>query len=244
MIDFEVILPADSFIGKLARLPLRFIPKNLEVKILSGPNRGLNWVVGSSTNGCWLGTYESEQTKRINLLLASLDDGFVFYDCGANVGYFTLLASRLKYKKIYCFEPNPANIFFLNQHLSQNIISSVEVFDLALSKERGTASFNFEKGRAEGRIAAEGAFEVSLASLDQLVGEGKILPPAAIKMDIEGSELDALIGASYTLKTFMPLIFLSTHSEQLKSDCVSFLKDFGYRFEFIGNDVIFALKPN
>jgi hypothetical protein len=63
-------------------------------------------------------------------------------------------------------------------------------------------------------------------------------------MDIEGSELDALIGASYTLKTFMPLIFLSTHSEQLKSDCVSFLKDFGYRFEFIGNDVIFALKPN
>ena len=66
-------------IGRLARLPLRAIPKSTVVPILSGPSKGLRWTVGAGRHGCWLGTYESHFARLIAKLVRP---GMLAFDVG------------------------------------------------------------------------------------------------------------------------------------------------------------------
>ena len=47
-------------IRALVRAPLRAIPRAARIPILRGPARGMRWVVGSATHGCWIVSYERE----------------------------------------------------------------------------------------------------------------------------------------------------------------------------------------
>ena len=64
-VDWSKIPPGTIF-GKLLRLPLRLVPKGTVVRVRGGLNRGMKWVVGSSTHGCWLGTYEMAKQNTID----------------------------------------------------------------------------------------------------------------------------------------------------------------------------------
>src|SRR3989454_7017615 len=101
-----------SVAGKFLRWPLRFVPRELAVPIRQGALRGKRWVVGSSTHGCWLGSYE--YTKR-KLFESYVIAGDVVYDIGANVGFYTLLASVLVGRggQVVAIEPLPRNIAYL-----------------------------------------------------------------------------------------------------------------------------------
>src|SRR5579864_334767 len=81
-INFSAI-NRSSLLGRILRLPLRLLPRGSVVPILQGPLRGRRWIVGSSTHGCWLGSYENGEQK---ILQASIRPGSVVYDIGANVG--------------------------------------------------------------------------------------------------------------------------------------------------------------
>jgi hypothetical protein len=60
MLNFSNI-PNKYFLGKLLRLPLRFIPKSIVVSVIQAPLRGYKWIIGSGINGYWLGSYEYEK---------------------------------------------------------------------------------------------------------------------------------------------------------------------------------------
>ena len=44
-------------LGRILRFPLKAVPRRMVIPILSGPNRGLRWIAGSSIHGCWIGWY-------------------------------------------------------------------------------------------------------------------------------------------------------------------------------------------
>src|SRR4030095_268661 len=92
-------------IGRLARLPLRAIPKSTVVPILSGPSKGLRWTVGAGQHSCWLGTYEGHFARLLDQLVRP---GMLAFDVGAHSGYFTLMLSRLvgETGKVISFEPS------------------------------------------------------------------------------------------------------------------------------------------
>ena len=58
-------IPAASFLGWFLRLPLRLLPKASVVRVRTGLNKGMRWIVGSGTHGCWLGTYESDKQQAL-----------------------------------------------------------------------------------------------------------------------------------------------------------------------------------
>jgi hypothetical protein len=80
-----------SIMGKVLRIPLRMIPKNIVVPILQGPLKGVRWVYGSSNAGCWLGSYE-----LVNQLVLHdhIKKGMTIFDIGAHVGFYSLLFSK------------------------------------------------------------------------------------------------------------------------------------------------------
>jgi hypothetical protein len=90
-VDFSSI-SAQNRIGKLLRFPLRFIPAETTLPILQGMLRGSKWISNSSTNGCWLGSYEYTKQK---IMARTIQPGKVVYDVGAHVGFYTLLTAKL-----------------------------------------------------------------------------------------------------------------------------------------------------
>jgi hypothetical protein len=68
-----------SLAGRAVRLPARLIPRTMMVPIRRGPAKGLRWIVGANTHGCWLGTYELEKQRA---LMRFVREGMTIYDVG------------------------------------------------------------------------------------------------------------------------------------------------------------------
>ena|ERR1700720_1331734 len=216
----------NTLLGKVLRYPLRILPRDTALPILQGPLRGKKWIVGSHIHGCWLGTYESEMQKSV---AKEIKPGDVFYDVGANVGFYSLLGAVVASPgKVYAFEPLSTNIDYLVKHLKLNKIHNVEVIDVAVSDAVGSAPFQAEETRAMGRLGTSGGVYVRTSTLDALIKEQKIAPPCCIKMDIEGAEFRALLGAKQCFARYRPKLFLATHGESVQQQCRQLLKSWNY----------------
>lgn len=211
-------------------MPFRFLPRELVLPVLQGPLRGKKWIVGSHLHGCWLGSYELDMQKRI---ARELRPGGVFYDVGANAGFYSLLAAVLVAPAtVYSFEPLPANAAYLRKHLDLNRIRNVKLFELAICDRAGTAFFTTEETRAMGKLQPGGNLSVKTETLDALLQTQVLGPPNFIKMDIEGGEYFALLGAKECFAQHRPKLFLATHGRKVHDDCCRLLASWNYELEY------------
>ena len=200
---------------------------------MQGPSKGRRWIVGSSNHGCWLGSYEFEQRSIFEQYVGI---GDVVFDVGAHVGFYTLVASVLvgSAGRVVAFEPLPGNLFYLREHLSMNHVSNVTVIDKAVTDHAGMVKFRSRESRAMGRIADDGDMSVAAVCLDDLIENSDLPPPTCIKVDVEGGEYRALIGAREFLSRAHPVIFLSTHGRDIHADCCQLLRQ--CKFDLISLD--------
>jgi len=226
-----------SWVGRLARLPLRAIPPEMKLPILQGRLRGKKWIAGSSVHGCWLGSYEYNKRQVFEKVVAS---GSVVFDIGANVGYYTLLAAVLvgPRGKVVAFEPVPDNLRYLKEHLRLNHIANVSVIEGAVSDHSGEMFFAEGGNLSEGHIAAEGKLQVKVFSLDDLTSDDILPLPAYMKIDVEGAEVSVLTGARKLVERARPTIFLATHSRILHQQCCDLLRSMNYELRPLGTDSI------
>jgi FkbM family methyltransferase len=218
-----------TLIGKTIRLPLRLIPAHAKVRIIQGPLSGSRWIAGASVPACWLGTYEWEKQRRFCEVVRR---GDVVYDLGANVGFYTLLASVLTGAsgKVYSFEPSARNLRLLRSHLDLNHVGNVSVVEAAVSSNDGCAQFDLGPNPSMGHLTENlsKAVAVRTVALDTLVLSAQILPPNVIKCDIEGGEYDALMGARRMIEQYRPTIFLATHNDEVHARCCCLLTELRY----------------
>lgn len=233
MINFSAVRP-ESLAGKIVRYPFRALRHGIVLPILQGSLRGKKWIVGWHLHGCWLGSYEWTMQKR---MAKELKPGNVFYDVGANVGLYTLLAATLVASgRVYAMEPLAANVGYLRKHLELNGIQNVEVLELAVSDQAGTAHFEAEETRAMGRIGTGGYVVVQTSTLDVLLQEGRVAPPDFIKMDIEGAEFSALLGARGCFARYRPKLFLATHGKEVHEHCCHLLSSWRYEYQYVSRE--------
>ncbi len=231
MTDVAVRIPRTSFVGKLARLPLRLVPKGSVMRVLSGPLRGAKWVVGAGVHGCWLGIYESDKQQTF---VAHVKPGMTVFDIGAHVGFYTLLSARLvdKSGRVFAFEPSPRNLPKLKEHVHLNRGDNITVLECAVADAHGEMGFDIPALNADqgymGRISENGSVRVPVETIDGLIAAGTIAPAQVVKMDVEGAELKALQGGREFFTTHHPTIFLATHGAQVHQDCCNLLRDWGF----------------
>jgi len=197
--------------------------------------RGFRWAFGSGNPGYWLGSYKLTKQKK---LMEFLKEGAVFYDLGAHVGFFTLLASCLvgDHGQIVAFEPNPENVKFLNKHIEWNQRKNVTVIEAAIGDQTQLVCFDPCLTRATGAVCSTGRMTVQMLTLDYLYKQAKIPAPQVIKIDIEGSECMALEGGRKLISERRPIILVSTHGEEALEGCVSLLREFDYRLDCVGDE--------
>lgn len=228
-------IPYQSLPGKLLRLPLKLIPAESQLPILQGKLRGKRWIVGSSTHGCWLGSYEYEKQRLFEQLVVP---GSIVFDVGAHVGFYTLLAATLvgPTGHVWAFEPVPRNLLYLKEHLRLNHITNATVVATAIADYCGVSYFDERSGSSTGHLAPQGRLRVPIATLDHLLTEGQMSMPTYIKIDVEGSELLVLTGAKTILATAHPTLFLATHGQTVHQQCCNLLSTLGYQLTALDSE--------
>ena len=174
-----------------------------------------------------------------------LDSG-VFYDIGANVGYFSVEMARLRgAMKIVAFEPQTALAAAIISSTRVNGMNNVQVVQAAVGDAArqtelyvAPASIHASAVADSGRPSV-GTVQTQMIAIDDLVEAAEIPPPDMVKMDVEGSEHLVFQGAHRTFRAYRPHIFLEYHAkddpgmrvrhqvEQLVADC-SELEVFGH----------------
>lgn len=118
------------------------------------------------------------------------------------------LASSLVFKKhckhvkrIYAFEPDPECYQICLERKRRESLSEAELFPYGTWSERRTLYFKTTAGGAS-RICTNGENSIAVIPIDEAVPSGERI--TMIKMDIEGSELEALKGAKRTIQRHKP----------------------------------------
>jgi FkbM family methyltransferase len=207
------------------------------MRILSGPGRGLTWIAGAGPHGIWLGHYERAVQRAVS---AQIREGDVFFDIGANAGFYSLLASRLvgARGRVLAFEPLSANLAYLVEHVRLNQADNIEVLELALAARSGRAQFDPTSSRFTGHLGASGSLEVETSSLDELVSAERVPGPSIVKMDIEGGEVEAIRGGIGLFRTSRPRLILATHGAESDRCCRQLLENCGYRIDLLSGDEV------
>jgi len=195
--------------------------------VVSGPLRGAKWIVHSSLHSCLVGDYEPGTQLVFQRYISP---GSVVFDVGANVGFLSLLASRLAGPagRVIAFEPAPVAVGYLRRHVALNRAHNIEIIAVAVADENGRARFSSAGPVEMGHLADDGQLEVETASLDTLVETGIIPPPDVVKIDVEGAELGVLRGAQAILRARRPVVVLSTHGLESHEASCSLLRSLGY----------------
>jgi FkbM family methyltransferase len=165
------------------------------------------------------GLYELDTLRVLRKLLRP---GMHFVDCGANIGYFTLLGARLvgPAGRVDAIEPDPVNRARLEEHVKANgSPAQIRVHGMAASDSTGTATLYHPTGERNhgeaslipGVIAASAqTYTVTTARLDALLDH----TPDVVKMDIEGAELAALRGMTRLLAGDRPPRLVIEHNPE------------------------------
>jgi FkbM family methyltransferase len=158
------------------------------------------------------GEYEPEVTRR---LMHELRPDDVFYDIGANVGYYTCAALKHGVGRVMAFEPDPltASVLRLNLRLNGAAEAACQVLEIALGSAATNAVFHRSHVSNSGRsgfhaVDAVASFEVRIETVDSLLAAGRIPAPTVMKIDVEGHEHEVLRGASRLLHCFPPRLIV------------------------------------
>lgn len=140
----------------------------------------------------------------------------IFVDCGAFDG--DSLKSFVyrrgdDFKKYIALEPDPVNLKNLENDISSmkpSLKNKITIYPVAATDKRGKLRFD-ATGTAAATISETGTIEINCAPLDDILANSH---PTYIKMDIEGAELNALLGAKQVIQEFKPVLAISVYHQQ------------------------------
>jgi FkbM family methyltransferase len=170
-------------------------------------------------------------------------------DIGANIGYFSVIAAALVKDagQVHAFEPMPENLDRLRKNLAPfrwaraqpyavgNVTGEVPIY--YNEKEAGWASIHDQR-RLENLPCASTA---NVVRLDDWTQRDSLNRVDFIKLDIEGGELDALLGAPRMLSEFHPIIVAETRSNWNYNEIRQLLDATGYKCRPFHGDSILAI---
>jgi FkbM family methyltransferase len=221
-----------------------FKDEGAQLRITGGELVGKNWVRFMSTfcDQYIDGSYE----RPIQQALAKyLRPGMVFYDVGANGGFFSLLGAQLVGPSgtVISFEPHPQTARQCRAQIDANGFRNVTVVTAAVSDKVGTHKFSdgeFSVMRSlQDAETAPKTIIVKTTTLDHEIS--KFPPPDVLKIDIEGAEIDALRGADILLTEKKPIFLVEVHSNELAIQYDALMNRYRYQtFDLSGRPISVA----
>ncbi|MET3580224.1 FkbM family methyltransferase [Mesorhizobium robiniae] len=186
------------------------------------------------------GTYEFPIQEAI---VSLLEPGNVFYDVGANIGFFSLIAARRvgSHGQVYAYEPVPRNAAAIRRSRDVNRLSTIQVFAEAVGAVTGDAELLLARHLGGATLAnvstppdVNGRLSVRTTTLDDSIARYGLRPPTLVKIDVEGAEIDVLRGMTAALTAYRPKVICEVDAatksglDHKAREIIGFLATAGY----------------
>lgn len=210
-----------------------------------------------------------KEPEMIGWIHDFVKEGDVLYDIGANVGAYSLIASKHLSGRvsIFAFEPG----FMTFQELCRNIITngcqeSITALQIALSDETSLGTFNYNNLVPGGALHAFGdavdckgeafspVFRQRVLSfrIDDLIRQFRLPVPNHLKIDVDGIEHKILIGAGDVIRDpALKSVILELEEGSAEANAiVKLMSEVGFtvmskhRYVYGGNDGPYANMHN
>ncbi len=190
-------------------------------------------------SGHLLGTHDPTVQR---VLVSHLKPGNCFYDVGAHVGFFSILAAGLVGEKgfIVALEPDRRNVALLWETLARNSLTLItDVVNQAAWSHAGNVRLLSAKPGPRSNtgmskivpVNLPDSYEVSCTTLDKL---SKTHPaPTLIKIDVEGAESEVLKGAEELFTHSRPHLICEVHDPGTASFVETWLNTKDYELRWL-----------
>lgn len=192
---------------------------------------------GHEANG--IAGYENSLLGQLELLIAP---GSVAYDIGANIGLAAVPLAKAvgPSGQVFCFEPNPLCVAYLQANLERHGCNQCRILPLAVTGGEQQVAFTVNFANSLLGLSLHSGFygskigqEILVAGdrLDLLQQRFRLPPPDVIKIDVEGAEVAILPGLRPVLEASRPLLLLELHHFTLAAALLPELSALGYWFQ-------------
>jgi FkbM family methyltransferase len=191
--------------------------------------------------------FRENYERELIYLSKILSPGNVFIDVGANIGIYSLAASRLvgETGRVLAFEPSVQSLPVLERNIGLNRLTNVRTFPVALAQNSGRAWLHRGPNPSLNSLGKDPSWKedgeaIVTETLDKALNRAGIHRVSVIKMDVQGAEELVLRGARETLSSEHPVIIFEVWPEGASLLGLSptgpwdLLKSGGYEFFAVG----------
>ena len=227
----------------------RAVPRDSRVwmQVKSGPAEGIWLRLNPRTAAATLNG--SGERRELEIVRDHLRPGMTFYDVGANIGIFSMMAARIVGSggQVVAFEADPEIGERLREHARRNSFSWMSVEQKAAWRESGTVMFervdaSVSPDRGVGHVVdSKNERVVSLDAIALDDCSPKYRAPDFIKCDVEGAEGEVFQGARRLLENQRPRVLCEIHNERSRQLVLHEFSRFDYVRENCNENHILAL---
>ncbi len=261
MIDYSEILDDGSLflrLGNGIEFYGRYGPFNFEYE--NGylyRNRKREKLIGGCDYGSFYHILKEIFVMNDYEIYYQLRRGDIVIDAGANIGLFTVKAGKEvgPEGKIIAIEPEETHLSFLRRNIEANHLKNVEIVSKGIwSEQRRSNLYLYDNTGYHSLYSDEdfpkgctltGVIDIELDTIDNISRELRLNRVDFLKMDIEGSELEALVGAKETLAANDVKLAVASyhrvHGEPTYKALIPQLKDLGFKV-MRGGGTLYARK--
>ncbi|WP_288235938.1 FkbM family methyltransferase [uncultured Prochlorococcus sp.] len=207
-----------------------------------------------SEKGFWRMKCINKKHKKLNYLISKLTKDDIFWDVGANIGQISLFAGLVSEAYTYSFEIEPFTFSMLVDNVNKNNLNkSITTLPIGLGKQNNLQPIFIDNdpytNSARNCLYDKNIYEDNLPKLIVMKGDDVLEKfncklPTFLKIDVDGPELDVLIGmkkilSNEKLKNIVVECILSGDSENYKP-----IKEYLSKFNFKENYEFSNSKSN
>ncbi|MDR0818705.1 MAG: FkbM family methyltransferase [Oscillospiraceae bacterium] len=152
---------------------------------------------------------QSEEHFDAEIIVPRLVNDEIFIDGGVMNFDTSLNLLKLNYgvKKIYAFEPDPANFRLAAKAVAESGFANVDLRQAGWGSERAKLKWKSDGGGSH--VDENSSLEVDVYAIDDIIPENEKV--TFIKLDVEGLELEVLKGAARTIRQCKPKLAISIY---------------------------------
>ena len=173
-----------------------------------------------------------------------------FIDCGCNYGFYSFFTASLSKKNIIlAYEASSSTIKEFNKNLSLNNLQNINCKNLAISDENGgLINFNesindWESSASHDSFNKKNISRIKTSTIDNELKDYDLKDfTLCIKLDIEGSEFQAIKGGLEIIKKYAPIILIEISKYNINQMNSNF--DFFSNFLLKNDYIIFDINQN
>ncbi len=159
-----------------------------------------------------------KEPETIRWLENNIKKDSVYFDVGANVGAYALVAAHLG-AQVFAFEPIYSTFSSLCQNIAlNNFEDKITPFLIALGEKNAVIPITLSSavsGAALHKVGEKSGTFVSVPvfKLDTLISELKLPLPSLLKIDVDGYETQVLDGATETLRSVTHILIENDYTK-------------------------------